>query len=35
MAEAYAVCGLRAQVRVTRVDREGARLVPGAGGFPE
>ena len=34
MIEAYAGCGLRAEVRVTRVDREGARLVPGAGGFP-
>jgi homoserine kinase len=34
MIEAYAGCGQRAQVRVTQVDREGARLLPGAGGFP-
>ena len=34
MVEAYAGCGQRAQLRVTRVDREGARLVPDAGRFP-
>jgi homoserine kinase len=34
MVQAYAGCGQRAQVRVTRVDREGARLVPDAGRFP-
>jgi homoserine kinase len=34
MTAAYAGSGQRAQVRVTQVDREGARVVPGAGGFP-
>lgn len=33
MVEAYADCGQRAQVRVTRVDREGARLVSDAERF--
>ncbi len=35
MAAAYAACGQRTEVRVTRVDREGARLVEDDGGAPE
>lgn len=35
MAAAYAACGQRTDVRVTRVDREGARLIENDGGLPE
>jgi homoserine kinase len=31
MADAYRSCGLTTEVRVVRVDREGARLLPGGG----
>jgi homoserine kinase len=34
MAAAYAACGQQTEVRVTRVDREGARLIEPGGGAP-
>jgi homoserine kinase len=34
MLSAYAACGQQAQVRVTRVDRHGARLLPDTGRSP-
>jgi homoserine kinase len=35
MAAAYAACGQQTEVRVTRVDREGARLIEPGGGAPQ